>query len=197
MGALGPLVKVANGQRRWVLSATIYTLSGVASAAIVGALIGSVGNLLLTDRHTLAFVFVGTAGVAVLAADAGIIGRVLLRPRWRQTSDIWPRRFPLGVVAAMWGFDLGLAFNARLAFAGPWLLAAVSAASGSAEVGALLFVSFWLGRALPVWASPHLLNDANDACRLNSQIGSQFRVFKAVELSAVVVLVSIALVRTV
>ena len=134
-------------------------------------------------RDIVAAGLVVIVAMAVAATDLGYLTPVLLVPRRRQTNAIWPRLMPERVAAAAWGLDLGLGFNARLAFAGPWLLAAITAASGSVELGALLFVGFWLGRLLPRWMSSVLLRDANDAARFGSHVAGEAKLFQIVELA--------------
>jgi len=186
VAALGPLVKEAHRPRRWLISAVAYTASGLVSGAMVGALLGAFGSLAIPGRLVAAGV-VTVTGIVVISTDTSLVGNRLLFPRRRQTRGIWAHRFPYGVVAALWGFDLGLTFNARLTFAGPWLLAAAAVLSGSAPFGSILFASFWGGRSLSVWATPYLLEHANDAEGLGSRISSHFRLFQAVELTAVLV----------
>lgn len=195
MGALGPLVKVASKRRRWTASVVAYTLAGITSASVVGGVIGAVGDALLpAGNHSLAILSVGAIGLAVIGTDAGLLGRRLLYPRRRQTSDRWAHRYQRTVAAVMWGFDLGSAFNVRMAFAGPWLVAAAAAASRSPALGAVLFVSLWFGRALPVWLSSGLLEHENDASSLSTRIANQFAAFRFIELAAVAILMMALLV---
>jgi cytochrome c biogenesis protein CcdA len=48
----------------------------------------------------------------------------------------------------------------RPTLAVPPLLVAIAATGGSLTFGAALFAAYWLGRALPVWLSPLVLQNA-------------------------------------
>jgi cytochrome c biogenesis protein CcdA len=63
----------------------------------------------------------------------------------------------------MWGMHIGLGFATRVTHGGFWALVAVALAIGDPVYGALLMLVYWLGRALPVWVAPRLLESTSDS----------------------------------
>jgi hypothetical protein len=158
LGALTPLGKVANRKVRWFANVSMYTLGGLITSVSLGATVGYAGSLVLANHDS-----------ARLGAGLGITLIALLREvklRWiplpqvrRQTEGRWARSSSR-VAPLMWGLDLGLVFTSWLTFSGAWVLAGLSFLGAQPWLGAVLFGSYWLGRALSVWTGPMLLPDA-------------------------------------
>jgi cytochrome c biogenesis protein CcdA len=72
----------------------------------------------------------------------------------RQTEKFWAHEYGFFFASVMWGLHVGLGFATRMNYGGYWLLVVFTLASSDPIYGALLMVSYWLGRALPVWIAP-------------------------------------------
>jgi hypothetical protein len=171
---------VAGGKKQWVASVTAYTLAGATASAFVGAVLGSLGRLLLPEQVSAYGMLIAIA-VAVLAItrELGVIALPLPQLR-RQTQRVWAMYFPRTLTAVLWGGDLGLIFTTQLTFSGPWLLASVAVLVGEPAFGMALLALHWLGRALSVWIAPLLLRDAGDTPRLLDMIAGQHRLFQRI-----------------
>jgi hypothetical protein len=168
---------VAGQTKRWVANVIIYTLAGVASSALIGALLGLLGQWLLGALPVVAGLLVAIAvALVAIARETGLL-YFKLPQLGRQTKDYWAKMFPGPVVAALWGFDLGLIFTTWLTFSGVWLLALVAFVTHNPAYGAALFVAYWFGRALSVWIAPLLMSDANSTPFLINLLLVQRRVF--------------------
>jgi hypothetical protein len=75
-----------------------------------------------------------------------------------QTEKVWVHDFGFVWASAMWGLHIGLGFATRITYGGFWLLVAAILALDSPAFGAVLMLSYWIGRALPVWLAPLLLS---------------------------------------
>lgn len=142
-----------------------FTLAGLATSSLVGAVLGYVGAALGAGRTGAAGAIAALA-VACLAAsrELGWI-RIPLPQARRQTAGGWMHRGS-GVAAVLWGLDLGLFATTWLTFAGAWLIPVLALLSGSAGFGAAVFGAYWIGRATSVWVGPMLLPTALDTPRL-------------------------------
>lgn len=117
--------------------------------------------------------------VLAIARELGVL-LVPLPQVARQTKDIWAKVFHGTLTAALWGLDLGLIFTTWLTFSGVWLLVIVTILTGESSFGATLFVLYWLGRALSVWLTPLLLQDASATSLLLGEITRQQRLFQRI-----------------
>jgi hypothetical protein len=107
----------------------------------------------------------------------------------RQTKRVWAVNFHGTVAAALWGLDLGLILTTWLTFSGVWLLVIVAILGKQATFGGMLFVSYWLGRALSVWIAPLLIEGASDVPKLLESTGAHYRLFKQVHVWSLVWLI--------
>jgi len=122
-------------------------MAGVASAAIVGLGLGTIGGIRRTN-----FANWGILLAALLVA--GREWRIISLPlpgRQRQTEKIWAHEYGFPIAAAMWGFDVGLGFGTYLTNGGLLLVAVAAVARGSPIFGVELMISYWIGRAAPAW----------------------------------------------
>lgn len=81
-----------------------------------------------------------------------------LPERTLQTEKVWVHEFGFVIASAMWGLHIGLGFATRINYGGFWLLATAILTLGDPGFGAVLMLSYWLGRALPLWVAPLLLS---------------------------------------
>jgi hypothetical protein len=175
-----PLGKVAGAGARWLRDVLLYTLSGAVTSVLAGATLGGVGGWLLPGPVKARSVPVAL-GVAVLAAcrELGWVRLPLPQPR-RQTSDLWAKTSSPPVAATLWGLDLGLTVTTRFTLSGVWVLVLVPVLLGDARLGAAMLLASWLGRALPAWLGPLLVDDAASTPCVLDGIGDHHRLFQRV-----------------
>ena len=180
VGALAPLGKVAGSKKKWLAEVVAYTLAGSVTSAFVGALLGVLGKQLLIMRFGKQAILVALAiGLIAIARELGWLTFPLPQLR-RQTKDVWGKLLPGMMAAVLWGLDLGLIFTTRLTFSGIWLLAVVAILVGEPTYGAMLFILYWLGRALSVWIVPFLMPNANATPWVLDGIYVHYRLFQRI-----------------
>lgn len=170
LGALTPLGKVARTRKIWLKSALAYTLAGSLSSTLVGAALGLVGAWLQRGQQRWP-VLLGVALLAfsLAAREWGWI-KFPIPQRRLQTEKVWAHEFGFIGASALWGFHIGLAFTTWVTYGGVWALAAVNIALGKPLYGAIVMLSYWLGRALPVWLAPMLNWSGPDSSSLPEDI---------------------------
>jgi len=115
------------------------------------------------------FYFISFVALLLAAREWGWI-RFPLPELKRQTEKFWAHEFGFVMASAMWGLHIGLGFATRITFGGFWILAAIALALGDPTYGAMLMLTYWLGRALPVWVGPALLMWTSDTSMLPEEI---------------------------
>ena len=85
-----------------------------------------------------------------------------LPERKLQTEKVWAHQFGFVLASAMWGLHIGLGFATRITYGGFWLLVAAILALGNPAFGAVLMLSYWMGRVLPLWLAPVLLSSSDE-----------------------------------
>ncbi len=88
--------------------------------------------------------------IAVAAAIADWKGVKIAPQIRRQVPERWRWTAPLALACGLYGILLGLAFTTFVLAFAVWALAGICFAAGDPLLGALVGVSFGLGRALPV-----------------------------------------------
>jgi hypothetical protein len=181
VGALTPLGKVARDWKTWFSAVSLYTLSGLAVAAGVGALLGRLGRLagLAPGRQG---VLLAGAGLALLLAarEWGLV-RFRVPERPLQTEKIWMHQFgPLGA-ATLWGLHLSLGFFTRVNYGGFWLVTLLAVGLGDPLYGASLVGGHWLGKALPVWLAPLVYRDPSSGDELLVVWGSRAAIYSRLQ----------------
>jgi hypothetical protein len=157
--ALTPLRALDRTHRLWCKAAAAYTVSGVVTAACIGAVLAVLGRTIgLTPRHTM----VGIAVLSVIfaARELGWITFELPQVR-RQTNRMWAMQFGFVPGAAMWGAHIGIGFATVINHGGFFVLVAF-ALSLDAKLSSILMATYWVGRTLPIWLTPLLVTqDSN------------------------------------
>jgi hypothetical protein len=145
------IVPVVHGGRRsrYWLTVALHALGAGTSAALMGAVLGSLGDLAGAPW--------GAGGTAALAALAGIyalrelIGLPVPVPQLRrQVPEWWRTFFSPAAAAGLYGLGLGVGFFTFLSYGTLVAVAAAALASGNALVGAGLCAPFGIARALAV-----------------------------------------------
>lgn len=150
--ALTPPGCSPGGKRRWLVNTIAYTLAGMISGALVGALVALPG-FVIKIHNTWELLLLVVAAVICVTRELGFLNWRLPEIR-RQTRSRWFFSGPSFLNPMMWGLDVGLVFATWLSFSGAWLLALAVGLSGSPSLGATVFSAYWLGRALPHWIEP-------------------------------------------
>ena len=160
MATFTPVRRVHKNVRLWLRLVALYTLGGLATSAVVGLTLGLVGDTLPFRSRVLQGVVVFIS--VVLVGQALGRFRFVLPQVWRQTNKLWALEYGLAPAAAMWGAHIGVGFATVIAHGGIFVIA-FAAANDGPLMGALLFMTFWIGRTLPLWILPGQLRDDWDA----------------------------------
>ena len=156
VGSLTPLWTLDSRRRVWLASVSAYTLCGTVTAAIVGVSLGAFGHAVLGGFVLTTYSYVAVVVVAVFLTVRELEWlRFPLPQVRRQTYKAWGFQYGPATAAGMWGAHIGLAFATVVQHTGFYLLILLTITLGP-EHGALLFATYWLGRALPMWIAPAL-----------------------------------------
>lgn len=140
------------------MSALLYTVGGLVSSALIGTLLGYLGSVLDIGRFGPLWRWLCASLALVLAArEAGWL-RFALPERKLQTEKQWFELFGPRTAALMWGLHLGLGLFTRINYGGLWLLILIAVGAADPAFGAALMAVHWLGRSLPVWQAPAVLD---------------------------------------
>lgn len=159
IGTIGFLVQETSNRWRWLLSASLYTVSCVGTAILLGAILGIVGHLVQGWYHSTALyaampgagvVLVGFLAIAYAISDVGFIW--LPRPTLRQAVPIswWRWWKPYGAALA-YGASLGIGVMTRIHFGAFYVICAWCVLKGNAAYGALLMGTYGAARALTIF----------------------------------------------
>ncbi len=160
---------MATTRKLWFRSALAYTLAGCISATLVGLALGTIGRPLSGVIGGGAFYFISVLSLLLAAREFGWID-FRLPERTLQTEKVWVREFGFITASAMWGLHIGLGFATQITYGGFWVLVTVCIATGDPIYGAVVMLTYWLGRALPVWLAPALTASNLNAIELSETI---------------------------
>ncbi len=154
VSALTPLRALDKTHRLWRNSVIAYTVGGVVTSLIVGALLGLATFAVrrFVDQSLAAPTIVLAIAIVLAARELRLL-RFLLPQVNLQTQKFWALQFGHVTGAAMWGAHIGIGFATVIKHGGLYLVAACALMLGPLE-GALLMSAFWVGRALPMWVTP-------------------------------------------
>lgn len=177
---------MAGEKKRWFINVTAFTFAGAATSGLVGATLGGLGGWLYPKRSE-AFGMMLVFALVLLAAARVLGWRSFALPRIRrQTREVWGKYLGSTTAALLWGLDVGLTFTTRFTFAGVSVLTALVLVYGDPAFGALLFMTFWFGRALPAWIAPLLMQDANATPYLLDALDRRRRLFRQINVAGLV-----------
>jgi hypothetical protein len=141
-------IRSLEGNRGWLIGLLAYTLGGAVTAALIGAVFGTL-SLAIPWNPTL-FAAVTVLLAATLAARELRVISFALPQVHRQTQKMWAPEFGFATAAGMWGSHIGLAIATVITHGGLFvILLAASWLGPLAGIG--LLCVFWLGRTLPMW----------------------------------------------
>lgn len=166
LGALTPLGKVAHNYKLWLRCVIAYTLAGSVSSVVIGTLVGELGHLTTgkPDRAGM-FCFLGFFCLLLAGKEWGLIN-LKLPQRKRQTEGFWVHQFGFVLAATMWGFDIGLGVATYIIYSGFWVLLALAFIVADPAYAAILMLTYWFGRVLPVWVAPVLTRSVEETMDL-------------------------------
>lgn len=147
---LHPLGEGSRGNR-WGVTIGAFTIGSVLAASSLTAVLGAAGSLAL-GSVSLSTTLAITATLALLA---GALDLSPLKP-WtpkRQVNENWIGRYRGWVYGAAFGLQLGLGFAVFVMSWGYYAMLAMAFLSASPIAGALMGVSFGLGRGIILYAS--------------------------------------------
>lgn len=177
---------MAKQRRIWFTNVAAYTIAGTATSALTGGILGYTGSVVLPEFYRpFGLVVAVSVALMVLARDLHLT-EFTLPQIGRQTQGLWAKRYGGRAAAIMWGLDLGFTFTTWINPQGAWVLAVLAVASGEPEFGVLLFMAYWLGRALPVWISPLLMMRATGTALVMASLDGQKRLFQRVHMLGVI-----------
>jgi hypothetical protein len=133
-------------QSRWGLTVAAFALAAATAGAATGAVLGTIGSVLLagTGVQVRLAVFAAAAGVALVLDGTG--GRVP-GPR-RQVNDRWRDEYRGWVYGAGYGAQLGAGMTTVILSAATYLALFAAILAASAAGGALVVGLFGLARGL-------------------------------------------------
>jgi len=147
LASIHPLGERAR-DRRWSVTVVAYLLASTAAAAMLGGVLGGVGDLLPLDPGSTAVAVVALAALA-LAFDLRL-GGLRLPTVHRQVDKDWLGRYRGWVVGAGFGAQLGLGVVTIVNTAAVYLTLALALLTGSATAGVAVGATFGIVRALVI-----------------------------------------------
>lgn len=186
VGALTPLGKVAHDWKLWGQAVSLYTGTGLLVSAALGAALGALGRWTGLPPVSGAVLAGGVLLAAVLAAREWGWVRFRLPERRLQTEKVWMHQFGARGAATLWGLHLSLTFFTRINYGGLWLLVLLAVGLADPWLGAAMLAAHWIGRALPVWTAPWLMDNPNESDELLtvwSRQGAFYRRLQALALT--------------
>jgi hypothetical protein len=147
------ITPVVHGGRRsrWAVAVILHTLGAVASAATLGAALGTTGILLGAPWGPAGPLLLATVAAGYVAGE--LLGiRVPVPAARRQVPEWWRWTLPLPWAALLYGLGLGTGFLTHLRHGTLVAVGIAALASGDPLVSAVVVGAFGLARAVPLVA---------------------------------------------
>lgn len=149
MGIATPGGRRNHSELDWRIKALLFTISGALGGAVVGLVLGWLGDLVGTP---LRLAIASVLALLLLSISVADLTWKRIRPleRDRETSQAW---LHLGAVrwAVLNGFALGMGFTSRIGFIAWYFIPFACFAAGSPTLGAIIFGCYGLARGAAVW----------------------------------------------
>jgi sulfite exporter TauE/SafE len=155
IGTIGSLVQETANRRRWLVSASLYTVACLSTATLLGATLGAAGHLVSPVHGAALYAslpewgawVVGLLALAYALSDVGVMP--LPRPALREAVPItwWRWWRPYGAALA-YGAALGLGVMTRIPFGAFYVLCVWCVLKGDAMYGAMVMGTYGAARAL-------------------------------------------------
>lgn len=151
LASIHPLGERARGNRWW-LTATAYMVGSLAGGALLGAVMGYLGQLVgmvaAASPSVVGFFVVAVCAMGLLLdLPLGVARLPTLR---RQVDENWLGRYRGWVYGMGFGFQLGVGLVTTVTTATVYVAFAIAALSQSALAGLVIGTTFGLARAVPV-----------------------------------------------
>jgi hypothetical protein len=140
---LSPLVR--GGRVKGKALIVVFTISLITTAAVVGAVLGFLGQP-LTDRIAM-LPALGAAALFGLLIELKILPLSAPYRHWQVPRD-WPRRYGPWGGYALWGSTLGLGVVSYIPFVSYHVFLVCMLLSGGAAAGAFFGILYGVGRSL-------------------------------------------------
>jgi hypothetical protein len=163
---------------RWGTTVVAHLLGTTAPAALQGAVLGAVGQLLPLGTTARMFLVAGAAAGAV-ALD---LARVRPPGFRRQVAESWLDEYRGWVYGGGYGLQLGLGWATIVPTWLVWAALTGMLLVGSAASGLVVGVAFGLGRGLPVLATARVL-DGRGLSDLHRRLAAWQAPFRVVSLA--------------
>lgn len=149
LSSISPVGEASRGQRWWV-TVGAYTVASMTGGALIGAVLGSLGQLAgVGGTPTAALAVLAVAAVLGVAADRHLVGIQL--PTWhRQVDERWLTGYRGWVYGAGFGFQLGLGVATIVTASITYVALLGALLTGSWIAGAVVGATFGLARAVPL-----------------------------------------------
>lgn len=161
-----------------------FTLAGALSSALVGAVVGMIGQVVFSGVSDRAAVIMLTCVGVLGAAREFRLVRIPLPQLHRQTNGSWAKTIKRPLSPMLWGFDVGLGFSTWVMFSGLWFVTLLALISGSVALGIMLFLGYWIGRALSLWLGPLLMPNARATLTVLRVIHARFLIVQRIHAAA-------------
>src|SRR5919107_594840 len=156
IGTIGSLVEEATNRQRWPLAASLYIAACLGTSALLGAALGTIGQVghgIICGGASCSWFpaaaawCIGTLAVAYAAAALGLVP--LPRPTLMHAVPVtwWRWWRPYGAALA-YGAALGLGLTTRIHFGAFYVLCALAVLGGEPGRGALLLGTYGAARGL-------------------------------------------------
>ncbi len=160
LSSITPLGERGRGNR-WGTTVAWFVCGSTLGGAVLGLVLGSVGEVLgrqVPDRGRLVVV----AALAAMAMVVDIARRPRLLPSWRrQVDERWMDGYRAWVYGFGWGAQLGAGVLTIVSSAGTYLVVALAALLGSLPAGVAIGATFGLTRGLTLLTARTLTSPAS------------------------------------
>ncbi len=175
----------------WVKSCLAYTGCGLATAYLVGLLIAGIGSWFSLGTS---LIYLGLTCFVCLLFLVRDLDLVRFNPPQcdRQTYKEWVVMFGWLTGVGMWGAHIGLALSTVVTYSGLYCLLLVVFGAGFGN-GEWIFVSFWLGRVIFLWATPFLMDSTSNGVAIGRAIESSTSAFRMNSICGMVSLLLLSL----
>jgi cytochrome c biogenesis protein CcdA len=150
LSSIHPLGERAR-RSRWWLTTAAYLAASTAGGALLGAVAGGFGSLVLGRVLGWSAGWPAVLAVCAVAAALEVVHGAVTLPSWhRQVNEDWLSRYRGWVYGVGFGFQLGLGIVTIITTAVLYAVIAMAVLSASVSTGMVIGGVFGLARAVPV-----------------------------------------------
>jgi sulfite exporter TauE/SafE len=152
LSSIHPLGERAR-HNKWIVTALAFSVGAAVSGGAVGLALGGVGSVLLEMTPTT--LLLATAAVALIAGILDFVGPKAPGPA-RQVNETWIGNFRGWIYGGAFGLELGLGVFTYVVTWGVYAALVAALLTTSPLAGALVGVTFGIGRSLSVLAAGYV-----------------------------------------